>query len=127
MNDKFIPPPNQIRPIQPRPIPKDEKAKKPSGTSFQELLDQETGKLQFSKHAQQRLQARRIQVSEKDLEKLHEAVDMAASKGAKESLVMVGDVAYVVSVKNNMVITALDGQNARNNVYTNIDSAVIMD
>jgi flagellar operon protein len=60
------------------------------------------------------------------MKQLQEAVNRARAKGARESLVLMGELALVVSVKNNTVITAVDGANMRENVFTNIDSAVII-
>lgn len=56
-----------------------------------------------------------------------EAIDRAQSKGAKDSLVLVRGAALVVSVKNRTVVTVLDRDEIRGNVFTNIDSAVVMD
>lgn len=95
---------------------------------FQKVLDQQVNKsqLKFSQHAQQRLNARNIRLSSQDMTKLNSAVERAASKGAKESLILMQDLAFVVSVQNRTVITALDGQNMKDNVFTNIDSAIIV-
>jgi flagellar operon protein len=64
-------------------------------------------------------------MTEAQLVRLEQAVDRAASKGGRDSLVMMDDTALVVSVKNRTVITALHREQARDNVFTNIDSAVI--
>lgn len=95
---------------------------------FQKILEQQVGKsrLKFSQHAQQRLNARNIQLSAQEMAKLNSAVDRAAAKGARESLILMQDLAFVVSVKNRTVITAVDGPNMKDNVFTNIDSAVIV-
>lgn len=82
--------------------------------------------LQFSKHAEKRLASRNIHLDETRIERLQKAVDQAAAKGAKESLLLMDDVAYVVSIKNRLVITAVDDQSMADNVFTNIDSAVIV-
>ena len=95
------------------------------GPSFGELLDSATSELKFSKHAQKRLASRNIDFSAGDMEKLQQAVDVARKKGARDSLVLMGDLALVVSIKNNMVITAVDESSTKENVFTNIDSAVI--
>jgi len=82
--------------------------------------------VQFSQHAQQRLTRRSIDLSPQQLAQLNQAVEKAAQKGAKESLVLMNDVAFIVSVKNRTVVTAVDGHNVKENVFTNIDSAVII-
>ena len=82
--------------------------------------------VRFSQHAQERLKARGINLTETDMKKLAGAVDSVAQKGGKESLVMLGDAAFVVSVKNRTVVTAMDRAHMQGNVFTNIDSAVIV-
>jgi flagellar operon protein len=99
-----------------------------SDTPFARVLD---GKLPargvtFSQHAQDRLKSRGISLSNDDMQKLEGAVDSVAQKGGKDSLVLVGDAALVVSVKNRTVVTALDRNAMQGNVFTNIDSAVIV-
>ena len=93
---------------------------------FALLLAKETDKLTFSQHAIERLRSRNLQLSDQDLTKINDAVKRAAQKGAKESLVYCNDIALVVSVQNKTVITAMDGNSARNTIFTNIDSAVII-
>ena len=96
-----------------------------SGPSFQELLDKQTSSLQFSRHALQRLQQRGIQLDQPTLGRLTEGVQRAAGKGSRDSVVFVDGTAYVVSVANNTVITAVGSEHMRQQVFTNIDSAVI--
>ena len=77
-------------------------------------------------HAQARLQSRNIELSSQDLSRLREGVAQAAAKGSRESLLLKDGVAFVVSIKNNTVITAVDASSMKGNVFTNIDSAVIV-
>ncbi|NMC74362.1 MAG: flagellar protein [Geobacteraceae bacterium] len=94
---------------------------------FSRMLDEKlpgTG-ITFSHHAQERLKSRGISLSPDDMEKLEGAVESVAKKGGKDSLVLLGDAALVVSVKNRTVVTALDRASMQGNVFTNIDSAVI--
>lgn len=88
---------------------------------------QEQTPLKFSQHAKQRLQSRNIHLSEGEMAQLEQAVGKVSQKGARDSLILMQDknVAFVVSVKNKTVITAMDGQSLKENVFTNIDSAVI--
>src|SRR6185437_2847178 len=81
--------------------------------------------VKFSSHAQQRLQQRDITLGAEDVAKISDAVDRAQQKGAKESLILLDDMAFVVSVKNRVVITAVDQPSMKQNVFTNIDSVVI--
>ncbi|UFS72334.1 flagellar protein [Geomonas sp. RF6] len=103
-------------------------AKQVGGDSaFARVLDQKLPgePVRFSQHALERLKARGITLSETDLKQLSGAVDSVAQKGGKESLVMTGDAALVVSIKNRTVVTAMDRQSMNGHVFTNIDSAVV--
>ncbi len=97
-----------------------------SNIQFDQVLLQQLSGVKFSQHALQRLQSRNIQFGQDELVKLNGAIDKAAQKGAKESLVLMNNLALVVSVKNKTVITAMDGNSIKDNVFTNIDSAVIV-
>ena len=97
--------------------------------SFREVFNskiQAKDEVKFSKHAKKRIDSRNIQLGEKEFDKLLSGLEKAENKGSKDSLIMVDDVAYVVSVENKTVITAIDDQNVKENVFTNIDSAVFM-
>lgn len=98
------------------------------GPSFADVL-QRTAKpastLEFSNHALQRLQKRGIEMDPQTIERLEGGVARAAGKGARDSVVFVDQTAFVVSVSNKTVITAMDRSNMREHVFTNIDSAVI--
>jgi flagellar operon protein len=91
--------------------------------AFADLLQ---GQLKVSGHAKTRLESRNIQLNESDWKRVMGGVQKAAAKGSKESLVMIDNVALVVSVKNKTVITAVDKDSLKDNVFTNIDSAVIV-
>jgi flagellar operon protein len=81
--------------------------------------------LKFSRHASARMQSRGIELSEEELEKLQNAVDALDRRGAKESLVLLGDRAYVVGVPNKTVITVVDRAEALGTIFTNIDSTFV--
>lgn len=97
-------------------------------TPFAKALDEKLAgqPVKLSQHAQERLRSRGITLSESQMQELAGAVDSVAQKGGKDSLVMLGDAALVVSVKNRTVVTAMDRQSMKGNVFTNIDSAVIL-
>lgn len=97
------------------------------GPSFGEIFrqQQEAGGLQFSQHALQRIERRGIDLSDGTLQRLQAGTDRAASKGSRDSVVFVDNTAFVVSVRNKTVITAVDREHMREHVFTNIDSAVI--
>jgi flagellar operon protein len=97
------------------------------GQSFAEALQQAGGSqpLQFSRHALARVQRRGIELDSATLGRLSDGVGRAASKGSRDSLVLVDGTAFVVSVSNRTVITAVGSEQMKDNVFTNIDSAVI--
>jgi flagellar operon protein len=99
----------------------------PTGPSFAEVLKgaDSSQSLQFSKHALARVQRRGIELDASTLSRLSEGVGRAASKGSRDSLVLVDGTAFVVSVSNRTVITAVGSEHMKDNVFTNIDSAVI--
>lgn len=102
-----------------------------SGESFAEALHQKLeekqGGVEFSKHAVQRLSERQIDITaDNTLERLNKGVEIAADKGSVETLVLVDRNAFVVSVKNNKVITTIPQEEMIGNIFTNIDSTVIV-
>lgn len=82
--------------------------------------------LKFSAHASQRLSERKIQLDSATMTKVTEAIDKAEAKGIEDTLVLTGEAALIVNVKNRTVITAMDRQSLTGNVFTNIDGAVII-
>ena len=81
--------------------------------------------LQLSGHAIRRLEQRRIGVDDDQLDRLRKAMDTLASKGSRQSLVMLDQVAYVVHVPTNTVVTAVAPDAGKESVFTQIDSVVI--
>ncbi len=96
------------------------------GSSFADILAQ-TQKLRFSNHAQKRLDTRQINLSDDGLTRLTNAVDKAEKHGGRESLVMVDDMAFIVNVKDRLVVTAIDAKSRGDGVFTQIDSVVFAD
>lgn len=102
--------------------------------SFQEILQNkseaqataQTGELKFSKHATVRLADRGIALTEEQLERLNDGAQKAGQKGIRDSLVIVDDLAFIVNVPNKTVVTAMDSRETEENVFTNINGAVIM-
>jgi flagellar operon protein len=97
------------------------------GRSFADALTQAGAaeQLKFSRHALERVQRRGIELNSDMLGRLAEGVGRAAGKGSRDSLVLVDGTAFVVSVSNRTVITAVGSEHMKDNVFTNIDSAVI--
>lgn len=106
--------------------------------SFQEVLRQKAlqsnsileservSELKFSKHASGRLADRGIELSNRQLERLSDGVRKAGQKGIKDSLVIVDELAFIVNIPNNTVVTAMNSTETDDNVFTNINGAVIM-
>lgn len=86
----------------------------------------DTGDLKFSKHATVRLADRNIKLSNEQLERLNVGARKAELKGIKDSLVIVDELAFIVNVPNHTVVTAMDSTETTENVFTNINGAVIM-
>lgn len=102
------------------------------GLSFQDvLLKQSENKgsdvsLKFSKHASVRLEQRGINLTSGQMKRLEDATTKASQKGIKDSLVIVDELAFIVNVPNQTVVTALNSTDTDENVFTNIDGAVFM-
>ena len=95
------------------------------GPAFKDLLSEQLLGIKFSRHASERLQRRGIDLGNETLGRLEGGVSKAAEKGSRESVVFVDGTAFVVSVRNHTVITAVDSAHMKDHVFTNIDSAVI--
>ena len=97
-----------------------------TGPAFADVLRTQPGQpVRFSSHALQRVERRGIDVSPTTIGRLNEGLDRAAGKGARASVVFVDQTAFVVAVPNRTVITAVDREHMKQQVFTNIDSAVI--
>lgn len=122
---------NQYNPVLP-PTPanttQSTQIKTVSEVNFKEVLKQKlsTDTIKFSSHCQKRLEQNNIQLNQQQMDKLNSAVDKAETKGSRESCVIMGDMVFIVSVANRTVKTVVDGQRMKDNVFTNIDSAVII-
>jgi flagellar operon protein len=95
-----------------------------NGQSFQQIFQDKMVRL--SHHAEQRLVQRGIQLQPDQMAKIESAIDKAAAKGAKDSLILFKDMALIVNVKNRTIVTAMDGTSMQDNVFTQIDSAVVI-
>lgn len=131
---------SNLIPTKPTEIKKPEGT---DGTSFKEALGEalktnevaapklavtktNVPQLKFSNHAIERMQSRGITYTPQDLDRLGEAVKKAAAKGSKDTLVLMDHSALIVSVKNNTVVTVMDKNALKENVFTNIDSTIVM-
>jgi flagellar operon protein len=91
----------------------------------QPLRTETTEGLTFSKHLTERINRRSIDLSPEKLDRLSQAVDKVAEKGARESVVLLDNLALLVSVSNRTVLTAIETEKMKNGVFTNIDSVVV--
>jgi flagellar operon protein len=122
-----------IRPVGPlerpevkAPVARPEQTKE----SFEKVLSEELSRqkidVKFSAHAMQRMHLNRLDLSTDQLKKIGGAIDRAAAKGSQEALLIMDNMALVTSIKNRTVITVINGERMKENIFTNIDSAVIL-
>lgn len=100
--------------------------------SFQDILNktaesaEKAAGVKFSKHAANRLAERNIELTDNQMERLQEGAVKAGAKGINESLVLVDQLAFIVNIPNHTVVTAMNQTEADENIFTNIDGAVII-
>ncbi len=98
--------------------------------SFKTLLDERISeqleKVTFSKHAAMRTSQRNISLTDTDVAKLGEACNKASKKGIKEALVVMNDSAFIVNAPNKVVVTVVDKNELKENIFTNIDGALFI-
>lgn len=102
---------------------------KNSSTSFKEILDKQIDKKEsfiISNHAAERLKERNISLDEADMKNINDGINKAEAKGCRESLILYKDTALITSIKNRTIITALDKESSKGNVFTNIDSVITL-
>lgn len=119
----------EVRPIQnvhPAASNVSPKQGEQQAEAFRTALQEAQRSVRFSAHAQARLQSRHIELDTEALRRVEDAVDRAAQKGSRESLLLMDDVALIVSVRNRTIITAIDKESLKESVFTNIDSAVVL-
>ncbi len=97
----------------------------PEEKSFGKVFEKEMQSIQFSKHAQSRLDSRNVTLNTEDMQKLQNAVQKAEDKGSNDSLVLLRDMAFIVNVRNKMVVTTMTNDSMKEHVFTKIDSAII--
>lgn len=102
---------------------------RPNGQSFQDVLSKvksSNDEVKLSKHAKARLDQRNISLTEADMKKIGNAIDKADQKGIKDALILMDNKAFVANIKNKTIITASTSEQLKENVFTNIDGAVIV-
>lgn len=118
LKDQYLNQPNTASEVKP-----------PGQKTFQEILDDkkaQNSEIKFSKHAAQRLSNRNIELTKAQMERLQEGTSKASQKGIRESLVLVDQLAFIVNIPNNTVVTAMQQGETNENIFTNIDGAVII-
>jgi flagellar operon protein len=122
-----------LGPVQPQRDGGLDKKIEGNGPSFKDLLDQKTQpaaeklpELKFSSHAVDRMSSRGIRMDAAGLKRLTEGLERARQKGSKDTLLLMDDNAFIVNVKNSTVVTAMDRNMMKENVFTNIDSTIVL-
>lgn len=126
VQDQFLNP--KVQKVDNKPLPTGE-------NSFASILNkvQENEKaadisyepVKFSKHAANRLNDRNIELTQDQMNRLNQGKIEAGEKGIHDSLILIDQLAFIVNVPNNTVVTAMDQTESKSNVFTNIDGAVI--
>jgi len=93
---------------------------------LKETVSSNNDSFMISNHAAERLRNRNINLNSIDMNKINEGINKAEKKGCKECLILYKDVALVTSITNRTIITAVDKESSKGNVFTNIDSVVII-
>lgn len=125
MYDNFKIKPNSIQQPKLNPI----QNRMPVAGGFDQVLQQQlyqNKEIKFSKHAMERLETRNIQLTPQDMARINQAFNIAQGKGIKETLILMDDRVFVASVNNKTVITAALENQLKENVFSNIDGAVII-
>ena len=124
LNDSII---RQIEKVAPKTPKSNGNENLTSGRTFQEIFEKQSRQtISFSKHANQRTEERNINITQNDLNRLQDACDKADKKGIKDALVVMDNSAFIINTPSRVVITALDKNEMKNNIFTNIDGAVFI-
>ncbi|MGB9682403.1 MAG: TIGR02530 family flagellar biosynthesis protein [bacterium] len=99
-----------------------------STASFREIFESRLNAehINLSKHAQERILLRGIEVGKEEIDGINKAIDLASSKGVRDSLVMINGKAFVVNIPSRTVVTAIEEGGLKNRIFTNIDGVVIL-
>lgn len=101
--------------------------KKNQSVNFKDILNETINKQEnytISKHASERL--KNLDFNDEDMKNIGEGFKIAEEKGSKNSVILYKNVALITSIENKTVITAIENERSKNNIYTNIDSVVIL-
>jgi flagellar operon protein len=103
------------------------KSEAESGNSFRELLNRRIeNNISFSKHAHNRAEERKIEIGEGELNKLNDACERASRKGIKDALIVMNDSAFIVNAGSKVIVTVVEKNELKGNIFTNIEGAVFL-
>ncbi len=105
---------------EPRPQSPPEPVSEPPGDQSVESV------INFSKHAMSRAQERGIELTPALMEALSDSVEKAQEKGAKNILAFNATQAFIINVPFGRVITTMNQDEMKENIFTNIDGAVLI-
>ncbi len=91
-----------------------------------ESIKNNEDEIKFSKHASKRINSRNIKLNSEEISKLKEAFSKAENKGVKDALIIMGDKGFIANIKNKTIVTTVDKNELKDNIFTNIDGAVIL-
>ncbi|MCR2042768.1 TIGR02530 family flagellar biosynthesis protein [Anaerosalibacter massiliensis] len=100
-----------------------------SNKNFKEILEKVQGKneeIKFSKHALERMDSRDVKLNLEEVKKIEMAFKKAEEKGVKDAFILLGDKGFIASIENKTVITSITNEELKENIFTNIDGAVIL-
>lgn len=100
-----------------------------SNKSFNHILEKIQNKeteIKFSKHATERLNSRDMSLSLDEINRLQEAFHKAEMKGVNDALILMDDKAFIANINNKVIITTVNKEQLKDNIFTNIDGAVII-
>lgn len=118
---------NYINSLKTKPSAKNKiESKTYEGKSFKQILEEKVYDLKFSKHAIEQIKKREINIDDQDYLKIKNGLAKSKTKGSRESLFIVNGKGFLVSVKNNVVITCFEKEDLKDNIITNIDSVYIV-
>ena len=115
-------------------VDKTNRLKSGDKSEFSELLKKsitpekkpQTEGISLSTHAAKRLQQRNLEIDSEEFQKLKTGIDKLKQKGGQDSLIITGKAAYIVDVPQNKIVTVIDTESVGENVFTKIDSTLIL-
>ncbi len=108
--------------LQKKLPPKQKNHKNEFAKILEKKVNSVKGEIKFSKHAGERLEKRGINLDENDVENISKAIDMAADKGIKNSLIITEKAVYIANIESKTIITAMKSMQDR--VFTNVDGVI---